>query len=253
MIHNIILRVFAVIVTSLLINIALIDGLIANLVQVDFKQFSLVKNFSFKLQAAASFVIISLISYLLVLLCFKNFLKMSFKEYETDEEEEEEDEIPEAKVHIGRLIFLDIIPVIILVLLVIFFAFIALSHGIYTPAKSMYHIAPPIHKSKLQKLKNTSKNLKNTVKGLFHLRKKRFFSRLRKKIKKKVAGLPIIRDLPGMSKKRVEYLSWHVLNLQANEKYELDFRYFKLLVVTAVTVFIYVMFFMRLNMCTCCT
>lgn len=248
MIHNIILRVFAVIATSLLINITLIDGFISNLVQIDFKQFSLTKNLRHKTQVIACLGLVCSVSYLLVLLCFKNFLNMSFKEYgnETDDEEEEDNEPSVTKLHIGRLIFLDIVPIIILAILVMFFIFLVLSYRVYTPPKSLYHIEPSKQKGIIRA------NLKNTVKSMFRL-KKRFFRRLRKKIKEKVSGLPIIRDIPGMNEKRVEYLSWHILKLESNQKYELNFRYFKFLAVTLFTLFIYVMFFVRLNVCTCCS
>ena len=250
MIHNIICRLSAIITASFLINVAIIEGILSNLksCQVEFQLWSFsCDKLRYKIQILANFCLILCVFYLIYCLCFKNFLKLKTPENYYDEDEDED--YDNSGMHVHRIIFFKVIPIIFLIFIGLFFIFLVFSKNIYSPPRHLYYISNL--KSNEQPVTGVSSHFQDSFTNIFRLRKRFLFKELRTEIKDNVGALPIIRNIPSVKKKRLGYLL-RSIRLSGAEKYELRLRYLKFVVLTGFTVIIYILLLLRLNFCTMC-
>jgi len=244
MIHNIIFRVFVITIASFLINVLITDGILSNLksCQIEFQILPYnCTQIRYNIQILFCICLVFIVFYLIYFLCFKNFLRLSSPSNYYEDDSEEDDKAS----NITRLIFFKIIPVIFLILIGIFFIFLVLSRHVYAPPSNLYHISPA--NKNLALSTNVSSHLTESFKNLFRLKKRFLFSNLRSGVKENI--LTTVKDL----KKRPELLDWELIRLTDAEKYELRLRYLKFVVLTGLTVSIYILLLLRLNLCTMCS
>jgi hypothetical protein len=275
MIRHFILKLGVISSSSCLITITLVEGLLLNLMQIDLTRTQSFSNespagtrflFSFllgysKLLASLSFILILALIYLVYSLAlFKNtfvfgsHFRVKNKEQQLENEKVEpsdgnEQVEAEKKNSEFILLFQKILPMISLSSVVFFLFVLALSKSVYVPQGNLYHTLPVSFLQAQQQTTDAKQMKNNQVESKLKKTLKLFSSKSKELItlnSNKLSGS--LGDTSTESK--LKSLPWNILSLTRAQVYQLEFKYYKYLFFTLLTLISFILLLVRLNICT---
>lgn len=226
-----------------LVNITFIDGFLYNLFAVLFlkNEFQNIDKISYasayKHQAILSLLLVVATIYLIITIFSKDFFVFKNKNEQGQEESCKSDN---QDISYISKIFLFGLPLLILIFMGVYAIILLYNNDHYAPNKYLYHDKPKL---------NQQKPKVNLFKSILKKAKKKLFSlsldnNLNDADDDKNSG-----SLINKSYTKIEDLPWQILELNDSQYYHSKYKYYKHMLIIALTAALFLIMLIRFNFC----